>query len=582
MANIDIDIEEVKKAELLIQSFLMDKLPEANFREGTHLHDIVVRAFAAVYALIKSEVTEVRSRQSLLKLESLSDIASDEVVDEIASNWFLTRKTGSNAMGTLTVHVSATITQGVSVVVPESAEFIYTNGISYFLNSEQDMVFSRQDMTPVYTGGEEPSSYHFLIPVIAELPGVAGESASGVFESFSSFGDGLITSVEATSALTVSSADETNAELIARAKTAVTSRGTVSARAIDTVLRDEVPDVQEVVVVGSGDTEMYRDYITDVSSGFSIHVLGHVNVYAHLPLAPIAIYPQASSIVLSGLTSLVVDASKVSDFPFMRLRSVRSTHTDDLGVEVVSTLERVSFFSYTDASTNQVVYKKVTGDLSSTYEDYTLVADQTEPVLVEGEYSVSYTEPLTAFTAEEGFRINVPSLGFDRMLRIEYQGLSGLSSADSVLQDRQRRTVSSNVRSYGFYPLTVSMHIKYYASPDALGDFPVALAVSSLATFVNTFPRERALRVGDIIQHFLTTFSSYVNGVGLPTEVRYHLEGPDGKVSAFKTNDVISVTNPALLVSPNTYPSTTRIPQQVSDRTVRPITFENLVTFEEI
>lgn len=582
MANIDIDLEEVRKAELLIQSFLLEKLPEGNFREGSHLHDIVVRAFAAVYALIRSEVTEVRSRQSLLKLEQLTDIASDEVVDEIASNWFITRKTGSNARGTLTVNVSPNITQGQAIIVPENAEFIYSAGITYYLDSDVDMVFSRQDMSPVFTGGTEPSSYQFLIPVVAELPGVAGETASGLFESFSSFGDGLITSVEATSSFTRSTTDETNADLIARAKTAISSRGTVSHRAIDTVLRDEVTAVQEVVVVGSGDSEMYRDYITDVSSGFSIHVLGHVNVYAYLPLAPIAVYPQANSVVQAGLSFVNISSAVVTDFPFMRIRSITSTHTDGEGVEVVETLSRASFYSYTDSDTNTTVYRKSVGDLPTSYSSYTLPQGSSEPTLSSGEYSISYGNPMTSFTSEEGFVVNIAPINFDRTLRIEYQGLSSLPSVDAVLNDRQRRTVSSSVRAYGFYPLVVSMHIRYYSSPDALGSFPTALATASLVSFINTFTKDRALRVGDIIQHLLTNFSSFINGVGLPTEVTYHLDAPDGKVHAYRTQDIISVTDSTLLIEPLTYPATARIPQQVSDRTTRPITFENLITFEEI
>ena len=140
----------------------------------------------------------------------------------------------------------------------------------------------------------------------------------------------------------------------------------------------------------------------------------------------------------------------------------------------------------------------------------------------------------------------------------------------------------SSVRAYGFYPLVITLNIRYYASPDALGDFPTALAVSSIVSFINTFPKDRALRVGDIIQHFLSNFSSFVNGVGLPTEATYHLDSPDGRVHVYKSQDIISVTDSSLLLEPLTYTSDVRIPQQVSDRTTRPITFENLITFEEI
>ena len=566
-----VKIEDVVRAQALIESFLTEKIPDGNFREGTHLHDVIVRAFSYVQALVQAEATEIRARQSLLTLTDINDASADRATDDLVANWFLDRKEGTFSTGTATARTSASL--GDSATVPVGTVFTYSPAVSFTLNSTVDLVVSRDNMVKETDGTGNVVGYKFYIPMIAQMQGSVGNVNAGKFQSFDNFNP-YITYIDVETPFRVATDVETNEELIDRAKVAVTARDLVSVRALDTTLRNEVPDVVEVTVVGAGDAEMMRDEVTETASGVTIHVLGHVNVYNRLPLVPGQVYPGGGT----ATASLAVDATEITlssdaayQFPLARIDALTTKKVAEDAV----TMTRRSSFSFVD--TDLVTkYKVLLGEATSYVTELT-------DVLAATQYRLTYTDSLLAGSADEVVKAQFLGDAADiRTVSMDYVGVKNLVGVDTLLEDANRRVVAANVKGYAHIPVVATIAMSYYADPDAPGVFPDATAKAQLMDFINNTPTSTVLKVSDLVSSFLSDQAAYVDGVAFPVTIFYRLHSPDGDVVLFTTTDKLSVESTALLVESAAYPTATRVAQQVSDRTTRVVTFENLITFTAV
>ena len=92
MASITVSTEDVRAADTFLSAYVKDKVPEADFSEGSVTRDFVIKAIAYIFAFLRKEQQSTRDRQSLLTLAKLpQDESVDEAVDALRANWFLTR-----------------------------------------------------------------------------------------------------------------------------------------------------------------------------------------------------------------------------------------------------------------------------------------------------------------------------------------------------------------------------------------------------------------------------------------------------------------------------------------------------------
>ena len=579
--NIEIDIEALVRAEALLEAYLSEKLPYGNFREGSHLHDIVVRAFAYVYALLDKEASSVRDRQSLLKLASVTDVSADAAVDDLVSNWFLTRKTGTAATGILTVVLSDQAPPFVTI--PVETEFTYDTGAVFTIDSPTPLTFLRDDMLVEVNPSTQQTVYKFMVPIVAVIPGTIGNIPAARFRSFDPF-DPSALYVETTSSITTATEDETTEALLERAEIAITARGFLSNRSIETTLVDSVSSLQEVVVVGAGDPEMARDLIEDVAAGISVHSLGHVNVYAHLPLVPGSVFPSDGTSVTipavqqatqGGLTTVTITPTSADLFPFMRISRLSVFSPFNPG-QATSMYRQSHFTSVNSEGTTLYHYWNDNPETSFEYTTGTTLP------LADNEYRISYGDSLYTGSEIQPVQITFNESFNSRNFTLEYSGVRDLAFVRATLDNRDLRSVCADLEPYSFYPALASFTLSYYKSLDAPADLPVEQVKSGLCTFINTFPKDRVLRVSDIISYFLSTFSLFVSGVGMPLTVNYRLDLPSGSQVLFQSTDQISVEDLSLLVDSRSFSLGDRLSNQVSDRTCRVVCFEDLITITEI
>lgn len=568
--SVEITNKAIASAQKFLSDYLSTSLPSGNFREGSHLNDIVVRAFSYALALFDSEAAVLRNMQSLKTLANLESGSTDDVVDNLVSNWFLERKVGSKATGVLTIHLSLEV-ETVSVLV--GTIFTRLPGVEYVFTSDTRVYLRDADLTAEYDSAGVHIGYSLDLPVEARFEGVGAEVSAGNFESWDPISP-YITSVENRAPFGEAAGLESTFELLDRAGTAISSRDFLSAGSLDTVLRAEVLQVMRTTVIGAGDPEMMRDLVTGLGSGSSIHSLGFVNVYSKLPTAP----GQSLSITIpadSGTGTL--------SFP-ARLATVDSV-----------VVERAA---YSDATPTRVSSKAATTGRYYVLEgaagqagpttDATLYAPRAatynvdNTVLDAGTWGLAVANPVLYATKDAVHTLDVGTAAFERTITVGYTAWGSASEVDTVLADSKRRIAASNLLAYCFTPVRVKMSLVYALQANGFGELPEDQAKSFVAAYISSIDGSRSLRVSDIVTAFLGEYAGYVAAVDLPLTVTYEMHAPDGKLIPFSTQDKISPELIAQSLAAGVYSAADAVAQQLSARTIALVSTSSDITLTEV
>lgn len=276
---IEITEQDRIDAENILEQYLTDAVPDADFSKGSALRDLCINALAYVHAFWTKERDYMKARQSLLLLGALTGADVDAAVDEILSNWFITRKTGRQSTGTITIYLST----NAPVSIPTTTEFYKTAELLFYPNSSTTLTYGPEDMQPVTDSTGEVVAYTIRVPLISAEAGINYDITAGAFIEYTRFSPNIIR-VENTNVFSGGASDETTTEMLERSETAITVRDLNSARSIDAVLKEEFTTVDDVTVIGYGDPEMIRDLVAEQATGTRIHAGGHIDAYLRSPI----------------------------------------------------------------------------------------------------------------------------------------------------------------------------------------------------------------------------------------------------------------------------------------------------------
>ena len=94
--------ENVQQLMQRLTSQLQEQSPQLELRRGV-FHDVVLYYHAVLEAAIRQSLERYQSARSLLKVQEDPTLADDTVVDELLSNWGITRRVGTFATGSVTI-----------------------------------------------------------------------------------------------------------------------------------------------------------------------------------------------------------------------------------------------------------------------------------------------------------------------------------------------------------------------------------------------------------------------------------------------------------------------------------------------
>ena len=252
---------------------LQEAHPELDLKHGV-FHDTVAYYHAQLEAAIRTNLNRYLYARSLRQIELDPTLADTDVVDDVLSNWRVTRGLGDFSNGLITVvlsdDTSVNIASG-SIWVSNGKEFI--TELSYTAVPDPAQVANSSDRVMVEMAD---GNFAFTLPVKALEEGPDSNIRKDAQFLPSVQPQNFLTAY-ATDDFTQGESTETNDELLARLQQGIAAK-TISNRINMRAMLREIEAFSRVInmsIVGYGDAEQLRDD----HSIFPIHYGGRVDWY---------------------------------------------------------------------------------------------------------------------------------------------------------------------------------------------------------------------------------------------------------------------------------------------------------------
>lgn len=274
--GIQVSDNEVLEAELIAVQILQAKYPDIDLREGTGIRDLVVRPAATLMAMLNKSLSFYFAQNTI---DGITDDTSQDILDKIMSNWFLTRKQGSKSV------INARIFFARQKEVAITADtFFSTDGTLKFFPLQNISIPNGQLTFDAFN-----NEYYYDLDLTAESEGVDYNISSGSLLYFSNF-DPFFLHAEINFLKDTAIPTETNSEFIDRAQTSISTRNLINSRSITSKMLEDFPLLNGVTAIGMGDAEMIRDQIWTYVPALTpptvlVHNGGCVDVYCRVPLS---------------------------------------------------------------------------------------------------------------------------------------------------------------------------------------------------------------------------------------------------------------------------------------------------------
>jgi len=397
------DQQDIVEAELLTRQILEANYPDLDLREGTGIRDLLVRPSAFILALCKKGVEYYFSQNTQNKVDNSTPT---EIVDDILSNLFLTRNTGTYAVISARLYFarqkSVSLNTNVSFSTDGNLLFFPSSAVSYPSTAMQYDSFQNE--------------WFIDVELTAASKGVAYNISSGSLLYFTNF-DPYFLHGEINFLSSVSTEPETNLQFIARAQYSISTRNLINKPSILNRLTSDLNFLNRIKVIGAGEAEIYRDQAwVRGGPGTSRNASSMVLTDGNLKMQ---IYMPTHGFVVNQQLSVIESGSSVSKLVLNRVHVTDVVDADNFKINIDVSVTPRTFLYPVVTPLEEDVYIHLGGQVdihlsetvSSSLHQYTL--DSTGSVNLTGPiYSIvrSSVSPGTADTVPFGtpFTITYP------------------------------------------------------------------------------------------------------------------------------------------------------------------------------
>jgi len=461
VAGFNVAQTDLSEAVTFLEQFLSTSLPQYDFSQGTSARDIAINSIAYVVAFMRKEIGDIRNRQSLLKLaeasEDLDEDSANELVNEILSDWFITRKTGGKSRGYVTLKFSK---QQIGVITFTTSDTFSKGGLDFLIASTETVTLQATDLVK-NTDNLGVDFFTATLELEAALVGASYDVDPGPFSDFPSVSPHLV-NVESLEKFTGGAGVETSEEMVKRSATAITVRDLNTIPSITTVLTEEFSQVLEVEPIGMGDIEMQRDLIEiprGVGSTIKIHRGSMMDVYVKLPV----VFRQVYSAVFLGQSGITAQSYTVNG-------------------DAVTAVKLPSFPVYRVAS----------------------LLDRSVDPVVEVPFTV-ITDALELWnSARQNVYLAVNAAYTGAVLDLVYDTVTGYTAVQAFVEDRRNRIIVADVLVKASFALYLKFEVRYYPTARAITD--ITGTKSQLQEFIHGRTLGLDFKVSEITTFFMDTF----------------------------------------------------------------------------
>lgn len=389
----ELDPNLVKEQQDVLITFLAESYPNIDLSRGV-MRDLVQYLNAVFAAKEQTELERWKSARSLLAIEENPAIADEDSVDNLLSNYNVTRREGTYATGTVFLEFETDLSR----IVPAETIFRFNNlyfrtTTSYMVldSSSTGSVISDRILIPLSNG-----HYGCTIDVTANQVGTDSCLTRGTELAW----NGITSLVSATAYNDFygGTDTETNEELILRLKSGIATKCWGNRYNIDNLLRNDptLASMVDISVIGMHDTEMTRDQITL----FPISTGGKADLYVKTaPTTYTVTVPLYATITSKDVEydywSLQVPNSVLPGF--WRITSIE--YTSEAPANTVVELQKQEVVSdspaYTSQDASYTVHQLVNAEFRTPRSSDTKVNDSVQfNVTVMGLPSIDYVQEL--------------------------------------------------------------------------------------------------------------------------------------------------------------------------------------------
>lgn len=500
----NISNEDILEYQRYLKGFLVDKVPEADLTDGSFLTDVVIKSMAYVVALFDEESNSIKNRLSVNTIADLEDLTSVQVLDNIAANFFLSRKDGQFATGIIRVVLnsnerSVVITPQTRFTKAPGVHFMYAGGV----DGETSLIVKSTDLVEIFDSeGNSTQTWYLEVPVIGESIFLGSSLSPGKFQSVNPSIPNLVRA-ENSDPFTPADELETNLEFADRVKSAITNRGMSSSSGIKVHLLDTISSLRKIEVIGSTSNFMRRDLLESGSVISNFKTLGKCNIYTSLSTV------KQSVNIITALTDLPAESG--------------GTLTIDIPRSTIKNLQ--GFTSIPGEYTRIDKFYDPAGNLLAVLKDNVLVngagADYVEPAThleycyldVTDSAAPNTRGEFFARTNKEKFAIKIAPTNSDVSISLGCLISIGSDLVEAEIGLEDNIVPGLDLLNYSFTVKNLHLDIHFYKNQDAT-TVPIELLKSDLSSFINSFCEQNInITLAEIYNYILDEYATYISGI---------------------------------------------------------------------
>jgi len=266
----DLIEEDYLNAEAQVIGLVREARPELDLRLGTALRDLVIRTMCQIAAVEAADIDDLRAEMSFKLLSENPDLASDDVVESLASNYAITRQEGTAASGYVVLYL-----RSVDQVSLPNSYLIARLDLTYVTEQQWTLTTEPTEANELKISTDVSGRPFAIVPFVASTIGSSSNVRADEAFEIVDLSVPQITGAVAYGDFQGGQDKESVDALLIRISESISHRELTSENAISTRLKNEFSEIVNVSIAGFGDEEMLRDK----HNVFGIAVGSRVDVY---------------------------------------------------------------------------------------------------------------------------------------------------------------------------------------------------------------------------------------------------------------------------------------------------------------
>ena len=275
MSEIRITKEKLESVQQKLTQYMLDSGYEGSLEDGTGIYDLAVKANSLISLYLQDQLDKAQGYLSLREAERFRDILGpdyDDAIDSILSNWFVSRKKGTEARCEVRFWFSRPLS---SLKFSEGETIVTIDGHSYHPVRNENFIKSD------FISELHPKKFleEFYVTVEVESADEGSQDINTSSSVTAQFSNRYYLRSRVHEVITTGDPVEDSASFIERTKNVITTRELITYKALDIVLQEEFRDINKLYVAGYGDKEQHRDVVE--FDTVTVHVGNKADIYVN-------------------------------------------------------------------------------------------------------------------------------------------------------------------------------------------------------------------------------------------------------------------------------------------------------------